>query len=202
MLALLAGAYVYFGNTGGVKTDLPSWVTNIHFSTSTVPVGTTQKNEVTNATKVVSGRIKTTQGVERWYTHEAPRFSFRLPDGFSAPDIDTGTKGVSGVQVSNDTGVELVVYVYPIGSGSQMDLRTIKSYLAGQVISGLEETVLGTAVRGYRFYTTDAEGRMVHLWAAYNGYVYTIQSRVEDEDLFSFITQNWFFAPPTPSNTR
>lgn len=192
-------ALAFVLNTASVSSnpEVPAWVTEFNQTEAA-------KKEVTPvaATPVMSpgGRLKITPGVERWYAHDAPQFTFMLPDGFAAPDIDTGVRGVSGVQVSDTRGIELVVYVYPISSGTQVDAATIRSYFPDAQISGLKETTIGTVVRAFIFTSLQSDGTtMLNLWAAYNGYVYTLTTPTENEDLFTFIKTHWFFAPATPS---
>jgi hypothetical protein len=198
VLLSLAGFYFFILRAEPVTTELPQWVTELEsgsVATSTPSLAETQPI-------VGSTKVRLTPGVERWYTNDDPQFTFQLPDGYTAPDIDTLMEGVHGVHVSNGGGSELTVYVYP-ATGMQVDVQTIRSYLAPQTVSDIRETVLGTVVRGYLFTSRHPDGlQNINLWAPYNGRVYTVQAPIEDVDLFAFITQRWFFAPATPSAPR
>lgn len=200
VLLSLVGFYFFVVRADPVKTELPQWVTDVQSggqaATSTPSLADTQPI-------VGSTKVRLTPGVERWYTNDDPQFTFQLPDGYSAPDIDTEIEGVHGVHVSNGGGSELAVYVYPVSSGMQVDAASIRAYLAPQTVTDIRETALGTVVRGLLFTSRLPDGsRTINLWAAYNGRVYTIQAPIEDIDLFTFVTQRWFFAPPAPSAPR
>lgn len=184
-LVLVVGLYAYSQNVTHTPA-LPAWVNEF--------------NTAPGVTNGESSAIKVTPGVERWYTHDSPRYSFQLPDGYEAPDIETETPGVYGVVVRNNAGSELVAYVHPIASGVRVDEATIRAYVPQQTISAFQESTLGPLVRGVKFYSTQEDGgSTVHLWAAYNGYVYMVSAPTEDEALFTFITERWMFAPPVPS---
>jgi hypothetical protein len=193
---VVVGLYMYAQSSATHTPEVPAWVRE--FSVASTSVG--GSGEVEQQSTPVTGMVRITPGVERWYTHDNPRFSFQLPDGYQAPDIETGKPGVHGVYVSNSAGSELVVYVYPISSGVRVDEPTIRAYLPEHTIAAFTETVVGTLVRGVKFYSKQQDGAVsVHTWAAYNGFVYMIQAPVADEPLFNFILERWVFAPPVPS---
>lgn len=199
VLLSLAGFYFFILRADPVTTELPQWVTELESGS----VATSAPSLAETQPIVGSTKVRLTPGVERWYTNVDPQFTFQLPDGYSAPDIDTGMEGVHGVHVSNGGGSELAVYVYPVSSGMQVDAASIRAYLAPQTVTDIRETALGTVVRGLLFTSRLPDGsRTINLWAAYNGRVYTIQAPIEDIDLFTFVTQRWFFAPATPSVPR
>lgn len=183
---VVVGVYLYASDTPQESVSVPTWVQEFR-----TPGG--QGTGTTSALSIAPG-------VERWYTNDNPRYSFQLPDGYEAPDIDTGEQGVHGVYVKNSVGSELVVYVHPIASGFRIDEAAIRTYLPEHTIAGLEEITIGTLVRGVKFYSKQQDGSVsVHAWAAYNGFVYMIQAPIMDEPLFAFITERWVFAPPVPS---
>ena len=92
--AILIALGVYFFASGGVGTQSPGSLFVIPNLDSIVGThtGTTTEPGVV----VKSKKISLTAGVERWYTNDARTFSFRLPDGFNAPDLKTGEPGVEG----------------------------------------------------------------------------------------------------------
>ncbi len=151
-----------------------------------------------------TSRITTTPGVERWYTNEKLTFSFRLPDGFSAPEIETKVPGEHGVVVYNDAGDRLLVYANPIAEGTELRAEDIAALLPGVRVAEVREGTISTVVRGFWF-RTDAkewEGDGVMFWTAYNGYLYQLQTAGKNNDLLEFIVANWYFAPPAPTVRR
>lgn len=164
-----------------------------------IPTFTTATNTPV-ATSQPQSKITTTSGIERWYTNTTLNFSFRLPDGFSAPDIDTDVAGVYGTKVYNDSGSVLTVLVYPLTEGPSITIEDIRANLPGTVISGVQEGFIGTVVRGISFRTNAEEwgGDGIAFWVAYNGHVYQLSAARKDQDLMDFVVANWFFAPPTP----
>lgn len=145
--------------------------------------------------------ITVTPGIERWYTNPKRVFSFRLPDGFYAPDIETGQPGVYGVRVYNDAGALLTVYAYPIGKGTVLNAETIQANLPDVVVTDIKERVVSSFIPGFEFKTDDAElgGNGLVLWAMYDGYLHEISSSSNNQELFEFVVDNWYFAPPSPS---
>jgi hypothetical protein len=150
------------------------------------------------------GSLVTTSGVEHWYSNTALKFSFQLPDGFEAPEIDTGAKGVYGVWVHNDAGAQLVVLINPIAEGSSISAAGIKDNLPGVAVYDVQDTFIGTVVHAVKFRNNSDEwgGDGVSVWAAYNGHVYQISAARKDQDLLNFVITHWFFAPPQPPRPK
>lgn len=158
----------------------------------------TSTTQAPSGAEKVTDTIRVTPGVERWYTNKGLDFSFRLPDGYSAPEFDTKTPGVVGVVVYKDENVPLVVRVYPIASGTRITPAGLRDHFALVGVRDIEERFIGTVVRGLAFRTSDPDwgGAAIGLWAPFNGRVYEIMTTAENQELFDFILANWFFAPP------
>ena len=201
VLCLLLG--LYFWHTGrqnaGTEEGTLKFVPAVaQTQASTTPVAFPKTSEVTPQR---TRALTTTPGVERWYTNTALKFSFRLPDGFSAPDGDTGTPGVYAVAVYNPEGDALVVMAYPISQGTAITESVLRANLPNEHITDVREGVIGTAVRGLYFRSDDPDwgGDAIGFWAAYNGYLYELRTFRHEQALMDFVIANWFFAPPTPS---
>ena len=194
---VLGGAFLFVSH-GSTGSDLSPLFSVPHFATSTQP--TTPDVSSKQQTTTFGRSIVATSGVERWYSHTALAFSFQLPDGFNAPEIDTGVKGTYGVWVHNDSGAQLVVFINPIAEGSSISAAGIRDNLPGVTVYDVKDTYIGTVVHAVRFRNNSDEwgGDGVSVWAAYNGYVYQISAARKDEALLDFVTTHWFFAPPQP----
>lgn len=146
-------------------------------------------------------KITTTDGVERWYTNDALKFSFRLPDGFYAPDINTKVNGVYGVKVYNDASAVLIVLVYPLASGTALTEERVKANLPDVSVIDVKEGFIATVARGLWFRTNAPEwgGDGIAFWVPYNGHLYQIMSARKDQDLMDFVVASWQFAPPRPT---
>ena len=142
----------------------------------------------------ISSRLSVTPGVERWYTNDARSFSFRLPDGFSAPDIYTDEPNVSGVAVRADEKDQLVVLVYQVPLLQTLSEEGIEE-IVGVTLTDTREVLVSTVVRALQFRTDDG----YEVWTIHNGRLYRILTSAENKDLLDFILASWYFAPPVPS---
>lgn len=145
-------------------------------------------------------KILVTEGVERWYTNDSRTFSFRLPDGYLAPEFKTDIEGVWGVHVDNGSGSKLRIIVTPIEIGVPVGAEQIASALDGVEVTNMKERFIATVVRGISFSTNEEEwgGNGIGFWAANNGYLYQMYAAKTDQDLMDFVIANWYFAPPVP----
>ena len=145
-------------------------------------------------------KISLTPGIERWYTNDARTFSFRLPDGFSAPALDTGVPGVEGMMLERSGYEPLVVLLHQVPSLFTLSDQSIRANLPGVTVTTVRDTFLGTVVRALVFRTHSAErGDGIELWAVNNGKLYRLATSPDNEDLLQFVIENWYFAPPFPS---
>lgn len=153
------------------------------------------------AVPVVSQKkISLTPGIERWYTNDARTFSFRLPDDFSAPALDTGVPGVEGMMLERPGYEPLVVLVHQVPPLFTLSDQSIRANLPGVTVTTVRDTFLGTVVRALVFRTHSAErGDGIELWAVNNGKLYRLATSPDNEDLLQFVIENWYFAPPFPS---
>jgi hypothetical protein len=164
--------------------------------TSTAP------SALSGSSSPASSLIKATPGIETWYTNKKLHFSFRIPDGFTAPDIKTGSPNVQGVLVENAAGDELIVAVFPLANGPTGPLTVdgIRENAPGQIITNVTQGVIGAVVTGLSF-DTDAQawgGDGVGFWFAYNGYLYELTAYKKDQELLDFVRSTWQFSPPVP----
>ena len=200
----LSGVLVAYMQRDTERITVPAWVN----AAALTGVTSTSRGEerVNHATPTsVRPRYATEPGMEQWYTSTARGYSFRLPQGFSAPEIKTQTPGITGVWVhkpESDEGIAVVVY--PVSVGTALSEQSIRAALKGYTLHRFTQSALGSAVRAITFYAKDPDtGRETYrLWAAYNGYVYTLEVERPYEDLLRFIAANWYFAPPFPPAPR
>ncbi|MBU6310864.1 hypothetical protein KGO06_02950 [Patescibacteria group bacterium] len=182
------------------RVSVPAWVSAATLaSPESAPAQVPRA--VTQQAPYAPPRYANAPGMERWYTNKARGYSFRLPEGFSAPEIKTETPQISGVWVHRPgSAEELAIVVYPVTVGTALDEQTVRTALKGSLITQMKESALGSAVRAITFYAKEVEtGRETYrLWAAYNGYVYTMEVERPYEDLLRFVAANWYFAPPFP----
>ncbi len=147
--------------------------------------------------------LTTTSGIESWYTNETLKFSFRLPDGFLAPEADPGAPGAHAVVVHDDADHRLTVVALPVKGITTLTEEDIKANMPGAIIMSVREGYIGTLVRGLYFSAqTGADREQTAFWFLYDGYVYELSTATEDAVLLDFIVSTWRFAPPTPSPRR
>jgi hypothetical protein len=151
---------------------------------------------------VAAPLIRTTPGVETWYTNDTLHFSFRLPDGFMAPEAKSvNVSGAQAVTVYNKDGDTLLVVAIPLASAAgALTEDEIHANTPGQTITNVEQGAVGALVTGFSFDTDDKEwgGDGVGFWFAYNGYLYEITTYAKDAPLLDFIRSTWQFSPPVP----
>ena len=150
-------------------------------------------------TEASSTMLRFTPGVERWYTNETLGFSFRLADGFSAPEPDASVPGGQSVKVYDASGNLLTVTATPSSL-----LRLTPSGLGagpGEGIKGVRDVSVGnTGLGGYAF-TTDLPlwgGDGIGVEFLKGGYLYEIYTYHKDEDLINLTLSTFRFSPPTP----
>lgn len=162
-------------------------------ASSTIP----SANTVTS-----SPLIHTTPGVETWYTNDTLHFSFRLPDGFMAPEAKTNVSGAQAVTVYNTSGDKLLVVAIPItvDIGNTLSAQDIIADTKGQVVTNIRPAIVGTVVTGLAFDTDSKEwgGEGSALWFKFNGYLYEVTTYAKDAPLLDFIRSTWQFSKPVP----
>lgn len=182
-LMIVAGAFFFFSTRS----------TNVLLEDYGIPTGAVLKTQQSN-------KIEITDGVERWYTNDTRTFSFRLPDGFSAPELDIADPGVEGMMLHMDGYEPLVVLVHQVPPLFALSDQSIRANLPGITVTGVRETFLGTVTKALVFRTYSAEQEEgIELWAINNGKLYRLATSPENEDLLKFVTENWYFAPPFPT---
>ena len=146
--------------------------------------------------------IHTTPGVESWYTNAALHFSFRLPDGFMAPDAKSvNVAGAHAAIVYNKAGDELLVVAVPqsVVTGGGLSLNDIRNDSPGEVIGNATTTSI-TGIPAIEFATNAKEwgGNGIGLWFLRDGYRYELMTYRKDAALLEYIRETWQFAPPAP----
>ena len=154
-------------------------------------------------TAASSSLFKTTPGVETWYTNDKLHFSFRLPDGFMAPEAKSvNVPGAQAVTVYNTSGDKLLVVAIPItvDIGNTLSAQDIIADTKGQVVTNIRPAIVGTVVTGLAFDTDSKEwgGEGSALWFKFNGYLYEVTTYAKDAPLLDFIRSTWQFSKPVP----
>lgn len=151
--------------------------------------------------------IKFTEGVNAWYVNEKLGFSFRLPDGFSAPDGKVAGADTHVVELSNGKGNDLHVVALKIKEGADQVLteKAIRANAPEEVLSGFTSGMLPDGTAGYVF-ETNAEkwaGEGLAFWFTKDGYLFTLSTAKKDEELLDLVMKTWNFgrpvAPPIPA---
>jgi hypothetical protein len=141
------------------------------------------------------GPIHYTDGVEAWYTNDAPPFSFRLPDGFTAPNGPV--EGGKEIFVKNDAGVVLRVLALAIATGKDNPLTEdiVRANVGDAAVSDFRPAMLADGVGGLAFSTADAawDGDGVAFWFIHDGYLYELSTARKDADLLSLLMQTLTF---------
>ncbi len=147
-----------------------------------------------------SSLVRFTKGMEAWYVNEKLHFSFRIPDGFSAPD--GALKGSSGqvVILSNNKGDDLLILALPITNGANQILteQIVRDNAPGQNLSGFRESSLKEGTRGLSFRTDSSEwgGDGIAFWFTHDGYLYELTTYGKDAELLDLVMQTWRFSVP------
>lgn len=169
------------------------------FTTSERTPSNTADTFVIPSAEVQKQKISVTDGVERFYTNDARTFSFRLPDGFSAPSLDTGDAGVEGMMLEREGYEPLVVLVHQVPPLFTLSAESVRANLLGVTVTTVRDAFLGTVVKALVFRTHSAErGEGIELWAVHTNKLYRLATSPENEDLLKFVIENWYFAPPFP----
>lgn len=191
----VVGLGIYgFGRTSAGDTAAPFFsVPSLFFQSTTTPRVKVEE------TQPARQKFSVTPGVERFYTNNERTFSFRLPDGFSAPDIQSEEPGVSGVAVHADGGSQLLVLIYRVPTLETLTAESIEVTLGTKLV-GVQEGALGTVVRALRFSVPESD--RVELWAIHTGKLYRLITASENRALLDFVASNWYFAPPMPSTPQ
>jgi hypothetical protein len=150
--------------------------------------------------------IRFTPGIEAWYTNEALHFSFRIPEGFSAPDgtVNAGTGHI--VELSNTKSDKLLILALPIDTGADQVLteQIVRDNAPGQNLSDFHEGLLQEGTRGLMFRTDSGEwgGGGIAFWFIHDTYLYELSTYTRDAELLDAVMQTWRFGlpvPPSPS---
>lgn len=172
------------------------------WKTSSQPVST-----VSSAPPIISGEstplVHTTPGIESWYTNDQFHFSFRLPDGFLAPEAKSvNVEGAQAVIVHNSSDDELFVLVLPFHNkvGDMVTAEDIRANSVGEHITNVQLGTIAGSLPGLSFATDSTQwgGDGVAFWFIHGNYLFELSTFRKDEPLLNYIRKTWQFAPPTP----
>lgn len=170
----------------------------------------TSQEEVTKAYEYTpdlnSTLIKFIEGVNAWYVNETLRFSFRLPDGFSAPDGKVKGTDTHIVELSNGKGNALHIVATKIKEGASAVLteEAIRQQVPEENPHTFKVGFLKEGTEGFYFETDSAAagGEGVAFWFTKDGYLYTLTTTKKDTELLELVMQTWRFGgavvPPPP----
>ncbi|MBY0538803.1 hypothetical protein K2P56_00015 [Patescibacteria group bacterium] len=149
-----------------------------------------------------SSIIKFTEGVHSWYVNERLGFSFRLPDGFKAPDGKVSGSDTHVVELSNGKGNDLHVVVLKIKAGADQTLseEAVRANTPEEALSNFRSGVLPDGTSGFVF-ETDSEkwnGAGVAFWFSKGGYLFTLSTAKKDMELLDMVMETWNFGRPIP----
>lgn len=151
--------------------------------------------------------IRFTPGIESWYVNAALGFSFRLPEGFTAPDGELRSGGY-GVLVSDAKGHEMAVRAIPDAAAPP---SITQSYIEGTAtfatpLATVLERALPDDTKVLTFSAGEGEDARAHAWFTHQGYRYQIEALSGSEELINLTLQSWRFGtpipPPPPQGTR
>jgi hypothetical protein len=145
--------------------------------------------------------------VNAWYVNEKLGFSFRLPDGFSAPDGKLQGADTHVVELSNGKGNILHIVVLKIKEDSEQELteEAVRLNAQDEILSNFTESVLPDGTSGFIFETDSAKwgGNGVAFWFTKEGYLFTLTTAKKDAELLDLVMQTWNFGRPiAPSPTK
>ncbi|MBX9765602.1 hypothetical protein K2X83_03100 [Patescibacteria group bacterium] len=146
--------------------------------------------------------IKFTEGVNAWYVNEKLGFSFRLPDGFSAPDGKLQGADTHVVQLTNGKGNDLSIVARKIvaGTDEQLSEEIIRTQVARESLSAFQTASLLDGTGGYLFETDSVEwgGEGIAFWFTKDGYLFTLTTTKKDGELLDLVMKTWNFGRPIP----
>ena len=146
--------------------------------------------------------IRFQEGVQAWYTNERLNFSFRLPEGFTAPDGTLKDSKGQVVTLSNGSGDDLLLLALPITSGADRKLTEdlVKENSPNQNLSDFRERTLKDGTRGLEFRTdsNDWNGSGIAFWFIKDGYLYELTTYEKDAELLELVVGTLHFAKPVP----
>lgn len=146
--------------------------------------------------------IKFTEGVNAWYVNEKLGFSFRLPDGFSAPDGKLQGADTYVVELSNGKGNILHVVALKIKEGADQKLseEAIRTLSPNEELTNFATGVLPDGTEGFVFETDSTEwgGEGIAFWFTKDGYLFTLTTAKKDGELLDLVMKTWNFGRPIP----
>lgn len=144
--------------------------------------------------------IKFTEGVNAWYVNEKLGFSFRLPDGFTAPDGKLQGSETHVVHLSNGKGSELSVVARKItvGADTPLSVEIIRSQAVDENLSNFSEGILPDGTSGFMFESDSEEwgGATIAFWFIKKGYLFTLTTAKRDAELLDLVMKTWNFGLP------
>ncbi len=146
--------------------------------------------------------IQFTPGVNRWYVSEPLHFSFRIPDGFDAPDGKIEGSDTYLVQLSNGKGNQLDIQAIRIVQGAEMPIseEIIRANTPDEQLSNIQDATLIDGTRALSFETDSATwgGSGVALWFIKDGYLFMATTEKKDAELLELVTKTLRFGVPVP----
>lgn len=173
-----------------VRSYIPATETSVSSSVST----STSETLGLPASDIGSSLLKTTPGIERRYVNDALRFSFVLPDGFTAVDQPMNAPATHSVIVVNQSGDGFLVIAQPLAEGSaSLTAAQIQPNAEGETITNIQNTTIRGGISGFAFDTNNVlwKGDGKGVWFTHNGYLYRIETYTKDLPLLDFVRVTW-----------
>lgn len=146
--------------------------------------------------------IHFTDGMRVLYTNDALTFSFRLPDGFIAPEEAVSGGKIQTVSVTNQSGDDLFILAVPITSSGKAGPLTEADIQAnipkGTSASNFRPGSLKEGTEGLFFTLTSTQIKdpMLAFWFIHSDTLYEITTYQKDEELLALVMQTWHFGSP------
>jgi len=140
--------------------------------------------------------LKRTPGVELRYLNPILKFSFALPDGFTASEQASLAKNTYAVIAVNDSGDGFLVTAEKIKEGTAaLTAADIQANAPDEIVSNIQKVKIAGGITGFSFNTNSdlwkGDGRAV--WFTHNGYLYRLATYTRDAALLDLLRVTWWF---------
>lgn len=141
--------------------------------------------------------IHFTDGVEAWYVNEDLKFSFRIPDGFIAPDGKLKDSGAAVVRLSNGAGYELDITASKIGARPEdITEENLRAEFPEETLMNFSKVVLPDGTEGLAFERGTEENREVQARFIKDDYLYILAADKKSAELMELVVGTWRFGVP------
>ncbi len=144
----------------------------------------------------LSGTAPIAEPLSGEYKNEKYAFSLKVPEGYTAQELQTEANGADTVIIQNNKGEGIQILVTPYGEDlAVLTADMIQADIPDMKISNVEAVTVGPSNKGVAFLSDSAafQGNSREVWFVFRGNLYQISTYARLDPLLKAMFATWKF---------